>query len=77
MHLLLATSICAMLPKLLEQDSVLNNNRDYIKSKLHSETSSTYSFMQCDKKCPSPKVPVLGQILEEVIQKRLIRERNG
>ena len=68
-HLLLGTTICAVLPNLLENDSVLNNNLHYVKNKLHSEGSSTYSFTQCDRKSPFPKVPVLGQILEEVMQK--------
>ena len=63
-HLLLGTTICAVLPNLLENDSVLNNNLHYVKNKLHSEGSSTYSFTQCDRKSPFPKVPVLGQILE-------------
>ena len=58
-----------MLPNLLENDSVLNNNLHYVKNKLHSEGSSTCSFTQCDRKSPFPKVPVLGQILQEVMQK--------
>ena len=70
-HLLLGTTICAVLPNLLENDSVLNNNLHYVKNKLHSEGSSTYSFTQCDRKSPFPKVPVLGQILEEVMQKTI------
>ena len=40
-HLLLGTTICAMLPNLLENDLVLNNNFHYVKNKLHSEGSST------------------------------------
>ena len=63
-HLLLGTSICDMLPNLLENDSVLNNNLHFVKNK-------TYSFTQCDRKSPFPKVPVLGQILEEVMQKTI------
>ena len=70
-YLLLRTIICAMLPSLLENDSVLNNNLHYVKNKLHSEASSTHSFTQCDRKSPFPKVPVLGQILEEVMQKTI------
>ena len=66
-HLLLGTTICAVLPNLLENDSVLNNNLHYVKNKLHSEGSSTCSFTQCDRKSPFPKVPVVGQILEEVM----------
>ena len=58
-----------MLPNLLENDSVWNNNLHYVKNKLYSESSSTYSFTQCDRKSPFPKVPVLDQILEEVMQK--------
>ena len=69
-HLLLGTTTCAMLPNLLENDSVLNNNAHYLKNKLHSEGSSTYNFTQCDRKCSSLKVPVLGQILEEVMQQK-------
>ena len=45
-HLQLGTTICAMLPNLLENDSVLNNSLHYVKNKLHSESSSTYSFKQ-------------------------------
>ena len=48
-----------------------------LKNKLHSEGSSTYSFTQCDRKSSSLKVPVVGQILEEVMQKKRSRERNG
>ena len=44
-------------------------NLHYVKNKLHSEGSSTSTFTQCDRKSPSPKVPVLGQILEDVMQK--------
>ena len=58
-----------MLPNLLENDSVWNNNLHYVKNKLHSESSSTYSFTQCDRKSPFPKVSVLRQILQEVMQK--------
>ena len=58
-----------MLPNLLENDSGLNNNLHYVKNNLHSQGNSTYSFTQCDRKSPFPKVPVLDQILEEVMQK--------
>ena len=58
-----------MLHNLLENDSVLNNNLNYAQNKLHCEGSSTYSFPQYDRKSPSPKVPVVGQILEKVMQK--------
>ena len=73
-HPLLGTAICAMLPNLLENDSVLNNKLHYVKKKLHSEGSSTYSFTQYDRKRPFPKVPVLGQILEEVMQKNYLEK---
>ena len=63
-----------MLPNLLESDLVLNNNLHYVKNKLHSEGSSTYSFTQCDRKSPFPKVPVLGQILQEVMQKNYLEK---
>ena len=58
-----------MLHNLLENDSVLNKNLNYVQNKLHCEGSSTYSFLQYDRKSPSPKVPVVGQILEKVMQK--------
>ena len=70
-HLLLGTTICAMLLNLLENDSVLNNNLHSVKNKLHSEVSSTCSFRQCNRKSPSLRVPVLGQILEEVMLKTI------
>ena len=73
-HLLLGTTICAMLLNLLENDSVLNNNLHSVKNKLHSEVSSTCSFRQCDPKSPSLKVPVLGQILEEVMLKNYLEK---
>ena len=58
-----------MLYNLLENDSVSNNNLRYVENKLYCEGSGTYSFPQCDRKSPSPKVPVLGQILEKVMEK--------
>ena len=58
-----------MLPKLLRNISVLNNNLHYVKNKLHSEGSSTYSFTQCDRKTSFSETAVVGQILEEVMQK--------
>ena len=63
-----------MLPNLLENDSVLKSNLYYVKNKLHSEGSSTYPFTQCDRKSPFPKVLVLGQILEEVMQKNYLEK---
>ena len=63
-----------MPPNLLENDSVLNNNLHYVQKKLHSEGSSTYSFTQCDRKSPFPKVPVLEQILEKVMQKNYLEK---
>ena len=60
-----------MLPSLLEHNSVLNKNLHDVKSKLHSEGSSNFCFTQCGRKSPYPKVPVLGQILEEVMQKTI------
>ena len=76
-HLLPGTAICAMLPNLLENDSVLNNNLHYFKNKLHSEGSSTYSFTQSDRKSSFPKVPVLEQNFRRGNAKNLSRERNG
>ena len=63
-----------MLPYLLENDLVLNNNLHYVKNNLHSQGNSTYSFTQCDRKSPFPKVPVLDQILEEVMQKSYLEK---
>ena len=73
-HLLQGTTICAMLHNFLENDSVLNDNLHYVKSKLHSEVSSTYSFTHCDRKSHSPEVPVLGQILEGIMQKNYLEK---
>ena len=63
-----------MLYNLLENDSVSNNNVRYVENKLYCEGSSTYSFPQCDRKSPSPKVPVLGQILEKVMEKGYVEK---
>ena len=60
-QLLISTSVSKMLPSPSQSSSTLNFNIHFVKTDLHSTSNYPYSF--------HPKVPILGQILTEVLQK--------
>ena len=74
LQLLLGTSVYEMLPSLFESDTALNRNNNFIKRNLHTVSSVPYSLSQCNRKCSNPKVPVMGQIPSEVLNKDYIRK---
>ena len=69
LQLLISTSVSEMLPSQLQSNSTLNCNIHFVRRNLHSTSNYPYSFSQCDRKIIHPKVPILGQILTEVLQK--------
>ena len=66
---LISTSVSVMLPYQLQSSSTLNCNTHFVKRNLHSTSNYPYSSSQCDRKFIHSKVPILGQILTEVLQK--------
>ena len=69
LQLLITTSVSKMTPSQSQSSSILNCNIHFVKRNLHSTSNYPYSFSQSDRKCIDPKVPILGQILTEVLQK--------
>ena len=74
LQLLLGTSVSEMLPSLLESDTALNRNINFVKKNLDSVSSVPYSFSQYNRKSSNPKVPIMGQILSKVLNKDYIRK---
>ena len=68
-QLLISTSVSKMLPSKSQSSSTLNCNIHFVKRDLHSTSNYPYSFSQSDRKSIHPKVPILGQILTEALQK--------
>ena len=66
---LISTSVSVMLPYQLQSSSTLNCNIHFVKRNLHSTSNYPFSSSQCDRKIIHSKVPILGQILTEVLQK--------
>ena len=66
---LISTSVSVMLPYQLQSSSTLNCNIHFVKRNLHSTSNYPYSSSQCDRKFIHSKLPILGQILTEVLQK--------
>ena len=69
LQLLISTSVSKILPSQLQSSSTLNSNIHFVKRNLHSTSNYPYSFSESDRKSTHPKVPILGQILTEVLQK--------
>ena len=69
LQLLIRTSVSKMLPSQSQSSPTLNCNIHFVKTNLHSTSNYPYSFSQSDRKSIHPKVPILGQILTEVLQK--------
>ena len=69
LQLLITNSVSEMIPSQSQSSSTLKCNIDFVKRNLHSTSNYPYSFSQSDRKCIHPKVPILGQILTEVLQK--------
>ena len=69
LQLLISTSGSKILPSQLQSSSTLNCNIHFVKRNLHSTSNYPYSFSESDRKSTHPKVPILGQILTEVLQK--------
>ena len=68
LQLLIRTSVSKMLPSQSQSSPTLNCNIHFVKTNLHSTSNYPYSFSQSDRKSIHPKVPILGQILTEVLQ---------
>ena len=69
LQLLISTSVSKMLSSQSQSSSTLNCNNHFVKRNLHSTSNYSYSLSQGDRKRIHPKVPILGQILTEVLQK--------